>query len=599
LAAYQQHLERQADLREQLRTVTAALNNYGIIPVLLKGSVHLTKMQPRWHEARGMRDLDILINASDAESAYRILLSLGYEPDRDPPPLDRHLPELRLPRRAGAIEVHTEALSLPARYAMTTGETLARAEPYAFECTQLQMLPPEWHLLHGLLHHQLADRGHARRMLAIKALWEFSSGGADVSPEGWRDIINHAERRGIVDVLSSWAIQANRLFGLGVPSELLEFEPGQSHAEATFKHARIARAFRHVRFTADRLRLAFAPDTLTARYPLHSGGTRMAIRHLVFLFRRRAQAIARVISLGDVRNVARLGTFGLLAWTLPEIMWAPLAYSLSRLRTATHPKQIRCETAQIASLLSPADTPRDPRSIAVANVAHRYEAQFQYLRSWRPGGWNPRIDLFGGFHVSDALNRGNGVVLWGGTFSFNSLVAKMAMHQLGLAVSCFSVPSHGFSNTHFGVRYLNRICRDVEDLYLGERLMVEGREFAGALRHLRACLKANKVIYFAVGGRGRQTAPAKILNGQIIIATGPLFMAHQVGATVIPVHTFRNAPGHFEVTFAPPVEFPPAKNGKVDYGFAVQAYADALVPYVQRDPGQWSGWHLTRSWDPW
>jgi hypothetical protein len=36
-------------------------------------------------------------------------------------------------------------------------------------------------LLHGLLHHQLADRGHARHMLAIKGLWEFSRVGTEVS----------------------------------------------------------------------------------------------------------------------------------------------------------------------------------------------------------------------------------------------------------------------------------------------------------------------------------------------------------------------------------------------------------------------------------
>ena len=546
-----------------------------------------------------MRDLDILVRATEADEAYRILVSLGYEPDRDPPPLDRHLPELRLPRRAGAVEVHTEALSFLGRHALTTEETFARAEPLAFEGTKVQMLLPEWHVLHGLLHHQLADRGHARRMLAIKGLWEFSSGGAEVSPEGWRAIIKHAETRGILEVLSSWAIQANRLFGLGVPSDLLEFEPGQRHAEATFRHAGNARVFRHVRFTADRLRLAFAAKTLAARYRPHFDGKPTAMRHLGFLLRRRAHAVARIISFRDVRDVARLSTFGLLAWTLPEPMWAPIARLFSRFRAATHSKRTRSETAQIASLLSPAAATSDPLSVAVANAANRYEAQFQYLRSWRPGGWNPQIELLGTSGVSDALDRGNGVVLWGGTFSFNNLVAKMAMHQLGLTVSGFSVPSHGFSNTHFGVRYLNRVCRDIEDRYLQERLMVEGREFAGALQHLRDCLKANQVVYFAVGGRGRRTAPAKLLGGQVSIATGPLFMARQAGASILPVYTFRKAPGHFEVTFGAPIEFPQDANGKVDYVRAVQAYANALVPFVLRDPAQWVGWHLTRSWDPW
>ena len=46
-------------------------------------------------------------------------------------------------------------------------------------------------------------------------------------------------------------------------------------------------------------------------------------------------------------------------------------------------------------------------------------------------------------------------------FSFNNLVPKIAMHRLNLDVVGFSSPRHGFSNTAFGVRYLNRLYRDM------------------------------------------------------------------------------------------------------------------------------------------
>ena len=77
-AVYLQHLDRQADLREQLKTATGALNSQGIVPILLKGAVHLTRTQPKWHEARGMRDLDILVRTSEVDNAYRALVLLGY-----------------------------------------------------------------------------------------------------------------------------------------------------------------------------------------------------------------------------------------------------------------------------------------------------------------------------------------------------------------------------------------------------------------------------------------------------------------------------------------------------------------------------------------
>ena len=223
--AYGEHLERQVDLRDQLVAALVALNAEGIVPVLIKGAVHLT-LQSEWHTARAMRDIDMLVRAEEAERANRILLALGYRADPNPPPLDRHLPELHLPHRAGTIELHTEALSFPARYALTTADVFARAEWRSFARATFQVLPLEWHLLHGLLHHQLADRGHARRMLAIKGLWEFSRVGAEIPSDRWSAIITHAEQHKFLGMLSSWSIQASRLFGLEVPEALLCHEPG-------------------------------------------------------------------------------------------------------------------------------------------------------------------------------------------------------------------------------------------------------------------------------------------------------------------------------------------------------------------------------------
>ncbi len=291
-AAYGQHMERQADLRRQLLAALAVLNAESIVPLLLKGAMHLTMGKGEWHEARGMRDLDLLVRAADAQRAHRLLSSQGYQADSDPPPLDRHLPELWRPGYAGTIEIHTEALSFNARRALTTEEVWARAETRHCGDAVFKVLPAEWHALHGLLHHQLADRGHARRMLAVKGLWEFSRVTSQVSPEGWRAIIDVSADRRILPVLSSWTIQANRLFGLDAPQELVTLQAGRKHADATFRRARQPHAVRQALFLADKLSFAFAPETLALRYgPGHSTGA--ALRHLAFLWRRRGQAAGR------------------------------------------------------------------------------------------------------------------------------------------------------------------------------------------------------------------------------------------------------------------------------------------------------------------
>lgn len=284
--AYRRHLKRQEDLRDQLVVALRALNDEGCIPVLLKGASHLTRNDTAWHEARSMRDIDILVRHFDAEKSNQALLSLGYQVDHDPPPLDRHLPELRLPGRAGTVEIHTEALSFAARHALSTEEVWKHARSGNFSGASFFALPTEWHLLHGLLHHQLSDRGHARRMLALKGLWEFANVASDVSPTGWGTIIAHSEQRRVFPLLSSWAIQAHRLFGLSVPDALMTSKPGVRHAEATFVRARRSQTVRQALFLADKLSFAFAPATLAQRY---KGGApaASALRHVAFLWRRR------------------------------------------------------------------------------------------------------------------------------------------------------------------------------------------------------------------------------------------------------------------------------------------------------------------------
>jgi KDO2-lipid IV(A) lauroyltransferase len=203
------------------------------------------------------------------------------------------------------------------------------------------------------------------------------------------------------------------------------------------------------------------------------------------------------------------------------------------------------------------------------------------------------LEVVGAEHVSAALAKGRGILFWAGNFSFNDLVTKMAWHRLGLAVSHFSRPIHGFSTTKFGVRYLNAVRRGIEDRYLGERLMAEVQETRVATQRMGECLAANGVVSFTVGNRGHRTETANFLGGHITLATGPLALARRTGATVLPVYTLRLAPKSFEITIGAPLRVPEDAGGKPDYAAAVQAYADSLAVFVLRDPGQWRGWRYT------
>jgi lauroyl/myristoyl acyltransferase len=290
----------------------------------------------------------------------------------------------------------------------------------------------------------------------------------------------------------------------------------------------------------------------------------------------------RMITAKDVFEVPRLFAQGVLAWTLPQAAWWPLSRLLGQLDVAMHPERKREEVARVEIAYTGTALAREAYQLAVASWANRYEDRFYYLKAWQPGGWEPEIEIAGAEHVIAALKRGRGIVFLGGTFSFNHLVTKMAFHRLGLQISHFSRPTHGFSDTNFGIRYLNAICRVVEDRYLGERFITEVSATRETLRLMRARLMDNGCVSFTVGDRGRRTATARFLNAHLVLATGPLAMAWATGATVLPVFTLRKEQGRFEVTIGEPIALMENADGEADYGAAVQTYADMVMPYAQR-----------------
>jgi lauroyl/myristoyl acyltransferase len=304
----------------------------------------------------------------------------------------------------------------------------------------------------------------------------------------------------------------------------------------------------------------------------------------------------RMITAKDLCEVQRIAAQGVLAWTLPEAVWSPLSRLFGEVDIATHSERTRGEMSQIAIALAGTSAASHVHRIALENWINRYEERFHYLRAWRPGGWKPEIEIAGGHHVSAALDRGRGIVFWAGNFSFNDLVAKMAWYRLGLEVSHFSRPTHGFSQTRFGIRYLNAVRRRIEDRYLGERLMTEPHETPIALQRMRERLKANGCVSITVGDRGRRTAVARFLHARLVLATGPLAMARTTGASLLPVFTLRKKQGHFEVIIGAPIEVTEDAQGRADYAAAVQKYADMVTPFVLLDPGQWRGWRYTRAW---
>lgn len=301
-AAYAQHLARRGEQREQLLEVLSTLERSGIVPLLIKGARYLADDCAPWSEARPMRDLDMVVRPQEAERAAQALRAIGYAGASGPLPAEHHLPEMRKPGRHFPVELHTQALDFAGGKLLATEQLWAVSAAGHLAEHVFRILPAEWHLLHALLHHQVGDRGYARHTLAIKDLWEFAQQGHALAPEAWGTIAAHMERSGGADILGSWIVQAGRLLGLAPPACVAVSAAARAHAEATLRRARAPHWLRRGLFVADKLRFAFAPETLAARYRPGEGdvGATAIAKHIGYLLRlHRSNAFRRMLGRRD------------------------------------------------------------------------------------------------------------------------------------------------------------------------------------------------------------------------------------------------------------------------------------------------------------
>jgi hypothetical protein len=296
-AVYQRHLTRQRAQRDQLVAIIAALNEVNVVPLLLKGARYLLAPTGNWCEARDMRDIDLLVRTDDAPRTVVALKAAGYRFEEGFVPLDQHLPELWLAGHPSAVEIHTEALAFTARKVLTTEEIWRYGIRRSYAGGAFFVLPEEWHLLQGLLSHQISDRGHVRCLLAIKALWEFAALGNGLSVLGWHSIADHMAARAQADMLGSFIVQAAHLFGFAYPSGVTVSSTARAHAEKTFAHASRLNSLRRAYFLADQLRFGFARETMAVRYGLAESDVSLLTmgRHVSFLVSRyRGQMLRRI-----------------------------------------------------------------------------------------------------------------------------------------------------------------------------------------------------------------------------------------------------------------------------------------------------------------
>jgi len=298
--------------------------------------------------------------------------------------------------------------------------------------------------------------------------------------------------------------------------------------------------------------------------------------------------------MSDIWTSLGLAALLLPSWLLPEASWAPLWRIAARFPLLTSRKAVRRNAKRIQAALVDVDR-RHAAAIAQDVKAAVYEMRMQDLRSWRPGGWHPKMSLEGREHLESALALGKGVVLWVAPFVFNSGPTKIALHRAGHRVSHLSSPQHGYSETRFGVRYLNRVRCIPEDRHLAERIVFERNAPSTAMRRMMRALQAGDVVSIvAASTEGSDVVKGTVFGGRLPVAVGAPRLAGLTGAPLLPVFTVRAPKAGFRIVIEAPIVLDPGQSAEQRCVIAAGEFLRRSEPWVRRYPEQWRAWSKWR-----
>ncbi|MEA2984082.1 MAG: hypothetical protein QOD94_336 [Alphaproteobacteria bacterium] len=279
-----------------------------------------------------------------------------------------------------------------------------------------------------------------------------------------------------------------------------------------------------------------------------------------------------------------------IAWTVPSFAWRHVAGGLGALNVLLHALGVSKRLGPLNRILQDHRDWPTPLQVEVGLAAGKYEERFQYLRVYRPGGWEPTIFIYGMEHVDTEFRAGRGLLFWGSSFAFNDLISKMALHRMGLNVYHYTRPVHGLSDTRFGIRYINPVRTSAELRYLEARVCAEVK-ISDAMDVLKDVAETGGAVSIKTGNRGKRRATAPFLGGQLELATGAIALAARWNAALLPTFTLRRSDGSFDFIIGPPLDSDEQDLERRSQDI-VRRYTDQLLPLVKAEPLQWRGWRF-------
>ncbi len=232
-----QHEVRRVAMQNRLLEIVVVLNQGGIVPTLIKGARSLWTGVPAW---RSLRDLDILVPATEADQAQRLIEGMGYAKLKRTyiHLLKHHLPELFRDDLPGWVEIHRRISVRFAEALLPTEMVMKRQEVVSLDGqTTLGLLQFPDHVLQAIVHHHFHhDEFRNRGWLDVKGLYEFAADISELDERQRKELLERAAvHPRLLAALDLWLAAASDLFGCPIEAPLKIHDDAAKHWSTALK----------------------------------------------------------------------------------------------------------------------------------------------------------------------------------------------------------------------------------------------------------------------------------------------------------------------------------------------------------------------------
>ena len=294
-------------------------------------------------------------------------------------------------------------------------------------------------------------------------------------------------------------------------------------------------------------------------------------------------------SVTDIGNLIGLPILTLLSWLLPRAAVLAFCRAAGPLNAAMLTSDKPGLIKRIEELLGDRPTALAAAEIPDAVAGEDLLALMTVLRSHMTRSWRGRAEIHGLEHLQTALEGGNGAVLWRGHFVHFALPYYWALQDAGFAVAHFAHVRHGFSDSRFGIRFLNPIRTIAENRFLAERVARTDSAPTAALRRLMKSLAGNGIVSISSRGDADQLVSVPFLGDSHEVGPGAPHLAYVKGAALLPVFPVRHDDDSFTIHIEAPIEVDRTADRRAAIEQAAAAFAIRLERRVLASPSQWQG----------